>query len=87
MCAMDKQAVVILVLLDLSTAFDTIDHEVLLSRMQSFLGTDGVVLDWFQSYLSGRQQQVQIGGELSVLRSLQYGVPQFKALCWVCSFS
>ena len=78
--AMDQQGVAILVLLDLSAAFDTIDHEVLLSRMCSFLGINGVALDWFRSYLTDRKQQVQIGGEMSTLKPLHFGVPQGSVL-------
>ncbi len=47
-----------LVLLDLSAAFDTIDHEILLKRLLGWCGINGTVLKWFQSYLKERTQTV-----------------------------
>ena len=52
----DQGGAAILVLLDLSAAFDTIDHSILLSRMESVLGVKGSALQWFKSYLLGRKQ-------------------------------
>ena len=59
--AMDKDQVTLLVLLDLSSAFDTIEHEILLERLGSTTGLRGKVLSWFK----GRSQQVSINGTLS----------------------
>ena len=50
----------ILVLLDLSAAFDNVDHSILLSSMNSYFRIGGVALDWFQSYLSARTYCVRI---------------------------
>ena len=50
-----------LVLLDLSAAFDTIDHDTLLSRLSARFGFAGSVLKWFRSYLQDRFQSVKIG--------------------------
>ena len=55
----------LLVLLDLSATFDTVDHDVLIHRLQSLLRLRGSALQWFQSYLKGRSQQVTIKGALS----------------------
>ena len=67
----DEGGMVLLVLLDLSAAFDTIDHPLLLKRLQSELGLSGVTLQWFQSYLSGRQQRVLVKGSFSENQNLQ----------------
>ncbi len=62
---MNKQHVTLLVVLDLSAAFDTIDQDILLDRMSTKLGIDGVVLKWFGSYLKGRSQRVAVHGAVS----------------------
>ena len=62
---MSKQHVTLLVLLDLSAAFDTVDHSVLLSRLHSKFGISGAALEWFRSYLNGRSQRVIVQGNLS----------------------
>jgi len=69
-----------LVLLELSAAFDTVEHGTLLSLMESSLGITGTVLNWFQSYLNNRTQKVSVGKSLSSLSNLQYGVPQGSVL-------
>ena len=75
----DKKAV-ILVLLDLSATFDTVDHDLLLSRMMTLLGIGGTVSEWLKSYLSGRNQTVSIGDILSLAATLLFGVPQGSVL-------
>ena len=69
-----------LFLLDLSAAFDTIDHSILLSYLKSWFGLGGTVLKWFASYLGDRCQVVKIGSTLSELSKLIYGVPQGSVL-------
>lgn len=78
--AVDSQGGAVLVLLDLSAAFDTIDHQVLLRTLQEQIGIDGSALSWFRSYLTDRQQSVKIGDSLSTNRPLPYGVPQGSVL-------
>jgi hypothetical protein len=69
-----------LILLDLSAAFDTIDHNILLQRLSSWFGCRNTVLDWFRSYLSERTQTVKIGNALSDSELLDFGVPQGSVL-------
>ena len=78
--AVDRGCGVCLVLLDLSAAFDTIDHTILLTFLKEHIGLGGPVLDLFQSYLSGRTQCISIEGVLSELKELVYGVPQGSVL-------
>ena len=78
--ALDNHQEVVLVLLDLSAAFDTIDHSALLSRLQCRYGINGTVLKWFQSYLDNRSQQVIIKDSLSSEKQLLSGVPQGSVL-------
>ena len=80
LCTIDKHGVSILVMLDLSAAFDTVDHDVLLDRMHTLLGIDGTVLKWFRLYLTCRTQQIQINDALSVIVFLLFGVPQGSVL-------
>ena len=77
---MNKQHVTLLVLLDLSAAFDTIDHCILLERLKSGFGIRGTALSWFASYLSNRSQQILIDGSLSMNFELSCGVPQGSCL-------
>ena len=77
---MDKGHVTLLVLLDLSAAFDTVDHSILQHRLQSKLGVRGKTLSWFKSYLVGRTQQISVNGTLSMKFNLNCGVPQGSCL-------
>ena len=74
--AQDRGEPTALLLLDLSAAFDTIDHDLLLSRLTEWFGIDGVVLQWVRSYLPGHSQLVKVNGVLSTLQLLLCGVPQ-----------
>ena len=73
---MDDGDAAILVLLDLSAAFDTIDHHLLLQRLREELHIHGAALDWIQSYLSDREQCVVVSDAVSEPRPLTIGVPQ-----------
>jgi hypothetical protein len=64
-----------LLLLDLSAAFDTIDHATLVDRLSVSFGIRGMALNWFRSYLSGRKQCVAINGDCSPDVVLMTGVP------------
>ena len=74
--AVDEKQCVIFLLLDLGAAFDTIDHDMLLSRLRKYIGLRDTAFNWFRSYLSQRQQSVLINGVKSKMVPLSCGVPQ-----------
>ena len=76
----DYGKVCLLNLLDLSAAFDTIDHHILLQWLEKTFGLSGTVLKWFKSYLLNRHQTVVINGSKSANCILKYGVPQGSVL-------
>ena len=78
--AVDREGGAMLILLDLSAAFDTIDHRLLLEMLMNRMGVHGVAWNWFQSYLKHRNQRVSINGVSSGDRLLKYGVPQGSVL-------
>ena len=78
--SIDQHGVVILVMLDLSAAFDTIDHDILFSRMENTLGITGQALAWFKSYLSGRTLRIKIDKSFSELQDILWSVPQGSVL-------
>ena len=77
---MEAQKVTLLVLLDLSAAFDTVRHDTLLNRLKSRFGVDGKALEWFASYLADRTQRVTVNDGLSSAFPLRKGVPQGSCL-------
>jgi hypothetical protein len=77
---MDKKQVSVLSLLDLSAAFDTIDHSILFRRLEESFGICDTVLAWFRSYLTGRCQRVTVNGTSSENSPLTCGVPQGSVL-------
>ena len=78
--AIDNNNTVILLLLDLSAAFDTVDHSILLSRLSSRSGIKRTVLAWLRSYLTSRKQFVNVNKCRSSQRFLERGVPQGSVL-------
>ena len=78
--AVDNGNVSVLALLDLSAAFDTIDHFTLINRLQHNFGFGGTVLNWFSSYLTGRTFSVSINSQTSAAAPLTCGVPQGSVL-------
>jgi Reverse transcriptase (RNA-dependent DNA polymerase) len=78
--AVDNGDIAALALLDLSAAFDTVDHATLLHRLQISYGIGGRALDWFKSYLSDRFQSVRCGGSSSTPTLVCCGVPQGSVL-------
>ena len=73
---LNDQRVTLLLLLDLSAAFETVDHDTLLHQPQFTFGINGKVLSWFSSYLSGKSQQIAFNETLAAEFELQCGVPQ-----------
>jgi len=73
--AADTRRVTLLSLLDMSAAFDCVDHSILMQRLLSTVGLAGVVLDWIKSFLSDRTQQISYNGQLSAMLECP------KALC------
>jgi hypothetical protein len=78
--AVDSGDVAALVLLDLSAAFDTVDHDILLRRLKTLYGINGTAIQWFRSYLTGRSQYVRRGSVKSSIVRLVCGVPQGSVL-------
>jgi len=69
-----------LTLLDLSAAFDTVDHQILIRRLETSYGLGGVVLSWFRSYLDSRTQYIRCGRLTSTLAAVIFGVQQGSVL-------
>ena len=78
--AADSGRVSILSLLDMSTAFDTVDHAILFERLKSSYGFSGTVLPWVCSFLTDREQRVVFNGQSSSTLTLSFGVPQGSVL-------
>ncbi|MCI0561137.1 MAG: reverse transcriptase domain-containing protein [Nitrososphaera sp.] len=76
----DSKHAAVLIGLDLSAAFDTIDHSVLARRLENMFGVTGTALEWFRSYLSFRTQYVKVGTEQTPVTSITVGVPQGSVL-------
>ena len=78
--ACDKKIPTLLMFLDLSAAFDTVDQSILLNILRDEIGIRGIALQWFASFLMGRTQKVKIGDAYSSEDSLDFGVAQGSIL-------
>ncbi|KAK2152371.1 hypothetical protein LSH36_330g03014 [Paralvinella palmiformis] len=78
--SLDNGCVTVLVILDMSAVFDTLDHGILLSHFENVFGNSGSALKWIASYLPDRSQVVVIDSEHSKPVLLKYGVPQGSVL-------
>ena len=76
----DERLVSLIALLDLSAAFDRLDHFILLKRLEVPFGVQEAALEWFASYLGDRCQSVLVNGIVSAPSPLVYGVPQASLL-------
>ena len=74
--AADRGEVTLLSLLDMSAAFDTVDHDILIPRLHHFsFGLRDEVLSWIKSFITCRTQRVRAGGQYSTYSVVYYGVP------------
>ena len=78
--ALDSGDLVMMTLLNLSAAFDSVDHCTLLQRLQAFYVLNDVVINWFASHLSSRLQHVRTSESGSSPSAMLYGVPQVSVL-------
>ena len=85
LCEIDAKRVVFIILLDLSAALDTVDHSILLQRLEKRFNIGGVALQWFSSYLSGWNSTVNVSNVLSHPVSSAFGLPQGSIMDPSCS--
>ena len=78
--AADQGKLTLLGMLDLSAAFDCVDHDILLNRLEKSFGFFGVAIGWIRSYLTGRKQYVRYSGSMSTVTPMLFGVPQGSVL-------
>lgn len=76
----DKSKVSILVLLDLSAEYDTINHDILINCLEMLVGLSKCVLNWFKAYIKGRHLYVKFGEHMSEKHKTHFGVPQGSCL-------
>ena len=86
---MNNKEVMCLVFLDLSVAFDTVNHELLLNHLKYHFGFQGMVLQWLQSYLTGHTQKIILknAGKTSESTPNHSNGEFHRDLYWVQSFS
>ena len=82
LCSLDIKQCTILASLDISAAFDTVDHTItiFIHKLHNVFGIEGKALSWFTSYLHNRQHRVCVNGQSSESRRLDCGVPQGSVL-------
>ena len=78
--AADRRDVTLLGLFDLSSAFDTVDHEILINRLQTSFEIRGKVLSWISSFIFQRTQILSVNGKQSTKSAVVCGIPQGSIL-------
>jgi len=78
--AANEHRLTLLCMLNMSAAFDCVDHSILLHRLQVGVGITGIVLDWITSFLTGHTQQVAYNSQLSIMQTVMCGVPQVSVI-------
>ena len=78
--SIDKRESTVGLFIDLSKAFDTVDHQILLNKLYHYAWYSRFAFNWFSSYLSDRQQYVQYNGVNSSRRCIKFGIPQGSIL-------
>lgn len=78
--ASEEKSATVVMMLDLSAAFDTVDHGLLLKILRNEIGIRGRALQWFESFLRGRAQRIRLGEHTSDEIIIQFGVPQGSVL-------
>jgi hypothetical protein len=78
--ATDERKATVVMLLDLSAAFDTVDHGLLLKILKKEIGLRGTAYRWFESFLTGRSQRIRLGSVTSDEILIKFGVPQGSVL-------
>ena len=76
----NSESFIVMTFLDFSAAFDTVDHTILINKLEQQFGVTGNALLWFKSYLDSRSYKIKINNTLSKLQYLSYGVPQGSIL-------
>ena len=80
LCAFDSKSATVLLMLDLSAAFDTVSQRLLIKILHDEIKLGGTVLKWFKSFLTGRAQRTRLGSVISDNIELLFGVPQGSVL-------
>ena len=79
--SMENQEVTAIMAIDLSAAFDRVDHDILLKALEIIFGIGGNALKWFGTYLTPRYCKVSVGKSYSNVRDLSFSVPQGSCAC------
>ena len=78
--SMEKKDINVLIMLDLSAAFDTVSHKVLINLLEKQFGVSGTALMWFQNYLHNRKVKACVDGQYSMEKIINFSVPQGSLL-------